>query len=425
MEETSQRFDISGLDQNGRGQVVARSSAKRTSGFRRTALVTLAVLGGGIIIWQALTPRTPVPAAAAPAPVAVSVQTVGEQRLRIWNDFSGRLRAIDSRRFARRSAGRITEVRFHDGQSVRTGDVLLVIEPLPYEAAEARAQARIATAKANLQLAAANHARNVNLLHTKVISPHDFDQTDNANQAAAAEVLAAEADLKTAQVDLDHAYVKAPISGRVSRAELTVGNFVQNGAAAPLLTSVVSENGVYADFEVDEQTYLSTIRNAAVGNTQEGTIPVELTLPGDTRQTQRGFIQNFDNQLDPRSGTIRARARFDNTDGTLMPGMFVSVHLASSRERQTLCIPARAIGFDQSKKFVFVVSADHKVVYREVELGSAIGGQRVVLKGLAPGERVIVDGIQRVRADAVVDPQEVAPASDDAVKTAQAAVTSH
>ena len=166
-----------------------------------------------------------------------------------------------------------------------------------------------------MQLAAANQTRNVNLLHTRVIAQREFDQTDSANNAAAAELLAAEADLKTARVDLDHAYVKAPISGRVSRAELTVGNFVQNGAAAPLLTSIVSENGIYADFEVDEQTYLSTIRDAAVGNAQEGTIP------GRTRRSRAtpGSPSRLHPELrqparppfghDPRPRPVRQRGR--------------------------------------------------------------------------------------------------------------------
>lgn len=345
--------------------------------------------------------------AALPAPVPVGVYTARSQSLRLWNDFSGRLRAVDSADIRPEVSGRITEVRFHDGQSVRAGDVLLVIEPQPYEAAESRAQARLASAKAALQLAAANQTRNVGLLKTRVISQSDFDTTDSANAAAAANVLAAEADLKTARVDLDHAYVKAPIAGRVSRAELTAGNLVQSGAGAPLLTSVVSEDGIYADFEVDEQTYLETIRDAANGNAQEALIPVEITTPGEAGHTYKGFVQNFDNRLDPASGTIRVRAKFPNADASLVPGMFVAVRLASSRERDLLLIPERAIGYDQSKKYVLAVTPDDKVVYREVELGHALGGQRVVLKGLASGERVVTDGLQRVRPGAAVTPKEV------------------
>ena len=191
-----------------------------------------------------------------------------------------------------------------------------------------------------------------------------------------------------------------------------------SGAGAPLLTSVVSEDGIYADVEVDEQTYLESIRDAANGNAQEAKIPVEVVTPGDAGKTYKGFVQNFDNRLDPASGTIRARAKFPNTDGSLVPGMFISVRLASSRERDLLVISDRAIGYDQSKKYVFVVSPANKVIYREVELGHELGGQRVVLKGLASGDRIVVDGLQRVRADAAVVPKEVAPAAPAATDTA-------
>ena len=396
-------------------KVVAQpAAAKRSWRFAGLAalLAGLALVGWNAIHFFGHTGSATAPAISPAAPVPVGVYTAWSQTLRLWNDFSGRLRAVDSADIRPEVGGRITEVRFHDGQSVRAGEVLLVIEPLPYEAAEARAQARLASAKAALQLAAANQQRNVGLLRTRVISQSDFDTTESANAAAAANVLAAEADLKTARVDLDHAYVKAPIAGRVSRAELTVGNLVQSGAGAPLLTSVVSEDGIYADFEVDEQTYLETIRDAANGNTQEATIPVEVTTPGEAGRTYKGFVQNFDNRLDPASGTIRVRARFSNPDRSLVPGMFVSVRLASSRERGLILVPERAVGYDQSKKFVFAVTSDNKAAYREVELGRALGGQRVVLKGLQSGERVVVDGLQRIRAKAVVAPKEVTSADN-------------
>lgn len=356
-------------------------------------------------------------AAAAPGPVPVGVQTVSSQTLRLWNDFSGRLRAVDAAEIRPEVSGRITEVRFQDGQSVKAGDILVVIDPRIYEATVARAEARITAAKATLQLTNTNSTRDASLLKTKAISQREFDQTDSANNSAQAELLTAQADLKTAQVDVDHAYVKAPISGRVSRAELTVGNLVQSGAGAPLLLSIVSENGIYADFEVDEQTYLETIRDAANGNAQEAKIPVEVVTPGDAGKNYKGFVQNFDNRLDPASGTIRARAKFPNTDRSLVPGMFVSVRLASSREQDLLVIADQAIGYDQSKKFVYVVSPLNKVIYREVELGHELGGQRVVRKGLAAGDRIVVDGLQRVRADAVVVPKEVAPVAPAAVDT--------
>lgn len=393
------------------GEPVANpSSANKKGGFPVLTILFLAAIASvaGWYFYGRSNASAAASSGGTPPPATVTVQTLTRQKIRLWNDFSGRLHAVNSAEIRPEVSGRIVDVRFHDGDSVKAGDVLIVIDPTPFEATVARAEARIASAKANLQYAVDNQARNDSLLKAKVIAQREFDQTNTANNAAAADLLAAQADLKTAQVDLDHAYIKAPISGRMSRAELTVGNLVQSGAGAPLLTSIVSEDGIYADFEVDEHTYLTTIRDSALGNSQEGQIPVELAVEGDTAaKLYPGFIQNFDNQLDTRTGTIRARAKFANTDGTLVPGMFVSVHLASSREHDVVLIPDRAIGFDQSKKFAFVVSADNKVAYREIELGRELGGKRVVLKGLDAGDRVVVDGVQRVRADAVVNPQEV------------------
>ncbi len=389
-----------------------QNSSRPTQKKRRFPIlpVALAALGlAGAALWRAHTAQdsAQTPTGPAAAPVLVTVQTITPQKLRLWNDFSGRLRAVASADIRPEVSGRITEVRFRDGQSVQAGDVLFVIDPRPFEAAVARARARIASAEANLKFTKSEQTRNSSLLQTRVIAQREFDQTDSLHTSSAAELLAAEADLKTAEIDVDRAYVKAPITGRVSRAELTVGNLVQSGSGAPLLTSIVSEDGIYADFEVDEQTYLATIRDAAVGNDQESRIPVELTTVGEANANHRGFIQNFDNKLDAASGAIRARARFENADHSLVPGMFVSVRLASSRERDLLVVPDRAIGFDQSKKYLFIVSAEQKVEYREVELGHEFGGQRVVVNGLAAGERVIVDGLQRVRPSAIVQPTEV------------------
>ena len=266
--------------------------------------------------------------------------------------------------------------------------------------------------------AALDEARDGALLEKQVIAQREFDQTDSHNMVAQAALLTAQADLKTAEVDMDHAYIKAPISGRAGRAELTVGNLVESGVGIipPLLTTIVSEAPIYADFEVDEQTYLETIRSSANGNAQEQSIPVELVVQGGTGRVYKGFIQNFDNRLDSESGTIRARAKFDNADRSLVPGMFVSVRLAGGREESVLLVDDRAISFDQSKKFVFALSPDNKVEYREVELGAETGGHRVVLKGLEAGDRVVVDGVQRVHADATVNPTEVPAAGAGGVK---------
>jgi len=186
---------------------------------------------------------------------------------------------------------------------------------------------------------------------------------------------------------------------------------VQPGPGAPLLTTIVSNHSIYADFEVDEQTYIETIRDYANGRDGERRIPVQLSLHGDKKRVYDGNIYTFDNRIDAASGTIRARAKFDNSDGALVPGMFVSVRLANGREHPELLIPDRAVGFDQSKKFVYVVGDGNKVAYREVELGKQVQSQRVALKGVRPGDRVIVDGVQRVRPELVVEATESAPSA--------------
>jgi multidrug efflux system membrane fusion protein len=176
---------------------------------------------------------------------------------------------------------------------------------------------------------------------------------------------------------------------------------------APLLTSIVSSDGIYADFDVDEQTYVQSIHAHAGTQAEQQKIPVELTLAGDNGHVYKGFIQSFDNRISTGSGTIRARARFENTDGALVPGMFVAVRLANADDSRVLLVPERAIGTDQSKKFVFVADKEGKADFREITLGQTVDGQRVVLSGLQSGERVIVDGTQHVMPGALIQAQEV------------------
>jgi multidrug efflux system membrane fusion protein len=217
---------------------------------------------------------------------------------------------------------------------------------------------------------------------------------------ADASIDSAAAALAQAQVDVDHAYVKAPISGKISRAEITEGNLVGSPTSAPqLLASIVSNDGVYADFEVDEQTYLNNVRDHG-----GAAVPVELTVQGDAH-VYRGTVESFDNHIATGSGTIRARARFANEDGALVPGMFVSVRMASVPQPRALTVPESAIGNDQSKRFVFVASKANKVEYREVALGDTVDGQRIVLSGLEAGDRVILDGLQKLAPGAPVDPR--------------------
>jgi multidrug efflux system membrane fusion protein len=345
--------------------------------------------------------------ASAAIPAApVTVHTLVEQKVRIWSDFSGRLEAVDAAEIRPEVGGRITEVLFEDGQTVKAGDVLFVIDPRPYEAAVARAEANLASAKTNAAFAKVDRDRAAALVGSQTLTQREFDQRNNASRVADATIQTAEADLTRARLDLEHAHVVAPISGRVSRPEITVGNLVQAGPGAPLLTAIVSNDTIYAGFEVDEQTYIESVRGTANERDQERRIPVQLTLPGDKGHVYHGTIYSFDNRIDPASGTIRARAKFDNADGALLPGMFVTARLAEGAERKELLIPERALGFDQNKKFVYVVGADNKVAYREVELGKQVQSRRVVLKGVQAGDRIVVDGVQRLRPNTAVVAEE-------------------
>lgn len=374
------------------------------------SVVALLAIGAGAYYFFSPKHEPTAAAPATPPPVPATVQTVAPQQVRIWNEFSGRLQAVDYAQIRPEVSGRITEVRFEDGQTVNAGDILFVIDPRPYEDAVAKAKARVASAKASIEFTKAEQKRAEILIRANAIAQRDFDQSASSDRVAVSNLDEAEAALKQASLDLEHAYVKAPISGRASRAEITVGNVVQSGPGAPVLTSIASRDGIYADFEVDEQTYLETIRNAATGNAQERLIPVQLILAGDKDHVYDGTIWSFDNRIDAASGTIRARAKFANTDGALLPGMFVTVKLASSRERSAVLIPERAIGSDQSKKFVYVIDSGNKATYREIQLGKSIREQRVIESGLLAGDRVVVDGVQHVRPGAVVQPTEIQPA---------------
>ncbi|SRR5579862_1020354 len=387
------------------GKSVPRNLLKKRAILGGLALVGMAVVGLSLHNAGA----TPDPAAAADAAIPVTVAAVDAKPVRLWSEFSGRMTAVDSADVRPEVSGRITEIRFKDGESVHAGDVLLVIDPRPYAAAVAKAEADLATARTNARLAGTELDRAKRLMEAQAVARDTYDQRANAVGVAQASIQSAEAVLAQAKLDLDHAYVKAPIDGRVGRAEITVGNLVQT-VPAPLLTTIVSDKGIYADFDVDEQTYLRTVRAHAATLDQEKKLPVQLTVQGDAAHPPYdGMIESFDNRIETGSGTIRARARFANTDGALVPGMFVSVRLWAAEPSDTILVPEDAVGSDQSKRFVFVVTPGHRADYREVALGQEMDGKRVVLSGLRSGEKIIVDGVQRVQPGAAVDPHPAAP----------------
>jgi multidrug efflux system membrane fusion protein len=387
---------------------ISAGSTKRWSRLAAAGLfASVAIAGVGAGVFTKYTADAGAKtASAAPAAVAVTVAELEAQAVRPFAEFSGRINAVDYAEIRPQVSGRITEIRFHDGEHVNAGDVLMVIDPRPYQAAVDKAQADLQTAINNAKFAKAERDRGSQLVKSNYLSQETFDQRTNADEVAKAAVQSAQAALETAQINLDYAYAKAPISGRVSRAEITLGNLVGSPGATPaILTSIVSDNGVYADFEVDEQTYLNNVRNYGQSQQEQEKIPVDVVGRGSEARIYHGHIYSFDNRIDTGSGSIRARARFDNADGGLIPGMFVSVRMGSGVVDDAILVPESAIGNDQSKRFVFVVGNGNKAEYRSVELGPQIDGNRVVLTGLKAGDRVILDHLQRLAPGAPVVPQ--------------------
>ncbi|MFW7348083.1 MAG: efflux RND transporter periplasmic adaptor subunit [Pigmentiphaga sp.] len=378
--------------------------------FRKRALaVTLgvAVLGvaGGIAVQRmpALAGQEEAPAAPAPA-AAVDVAEVVSRTITDWRGYSGRLEAVDRVEIRPLVSGTLTAVHFQDGALVRKGDVLFTIDPRPYAAEVARVQGQLAAAEARDAYAASELARGQRLLSDNAIAKRDFEEKQNAAREAAANLQAARAALEAARLNLEYTRITAPVAGRISRAQVTVGNVVAAGAASAPLTTLVSTARMYAAFDVDEPTYLKMAQASRAGS---GAIPVYLGLANEEGHPRKGTVSFIDNRLDVASGTIRVRAVFDNPDGQLIPGLYARVQLGGGKPRDALLIDERAVGTDQDKRFVLVLDEGNRARYREVRLGSASGGLRVVDAGLKAGERIVVNGLQRVRPGEPVTPREV------------------
>lgn len=346
-------------------------------------------------------------AAAMPAAMAmpVDVAVIAPEAVQIWKNFSGHVVAVDHADIRPQVSGRIHEIHFDNGQHVEKGDLLMVIDPRPYEARLNQAKAALQAAETQANLAEKEYQRAKKLINSDAISQSMLDERVNNREAAAAEVAGAKAAVESAEIDLDYAFVKAPISGKISRAEITEGNLVQAGANAPVLTSIVADDKVYVDFEVDERTYIESVRSTKDKGLTE--IPVRVKTIGADAEYQ-GTVQSFDNHIDTATGTVRARAIFENQDGVLLPGMSVTVLMGTANGGDKILVTERAIGTDQDRKFVYVVGADNTAQYREVKIGDAVSGQRVILSGLEEGETIISGGIVRIRPGIPVAPKAAA-----------------
>ncbi|MBC7945004.1 MAG: efflux RND transporter periplasmic adaptor subunit [Burkholderiales bacterium] len=349
----------------------------------------------------------------APPPPQVSVATVIEKEVNEWDEFTGRLQAIERVEIRPRVSGYIERLNFTQGAEVRKGDLLFEIDPKPAQAELARAQAELARAETRADLARSELVRADKLHKARAISQQEYDQWTNGRQDSVAAVKAAEAMVRIARLNLDYTKIRSPIDGRTSFAEVTVGNLVtggNSGAPATLLTSVVSIDPIYAYFEGDEQIYLKYAelgRSGERASSRTTKNPIYLGLANEQGHPHQGYVDFVDNALNPETGTIRARAVFDNKERKFTPGLFARLKLVGSGTYQAILINDRAVGTDQSKKFVLVVGADNKAVYREVKLGPMIDGLRVVRQGLKGDEVIVVNGLQRVKPGDAVTPQQV------------------
>ncbi len=370
-------------------------------------LLTLAVGWLGSCYFAMPTTRPTGTATMMGGPTPVAILTVHAEELMPWQDFSGRLVATDRVDIRPRVGGAITEVYFQPGTEVKKDAPLFLIDPRPYRAAVNQAAAAVSAAENQSRLAQSQFARATRLIQEKAIAQREYDERTNTKNVAVSNVAAAKAALEQAQLNLNYATVKAPISGQISRAEITVGNMVDGGQNAPVLASIVSSNPIYADFEIDEKTYLE---NAKDFRASGETIPVNLTLSDSADITYEGKVLAFDNAVNTHSGTIRVRAIFDNPEGMLVDGLFARVRLGSPKKIPLILVPENIISTDQTKRFVYVVDKDGKAEYRELTLGELIQGKRRVLSGLKDGEKIIADSLQRIRPGAPVVAKEPAAA---------------
>lgn len=332
-------------------------------------------------------------------PPPVSVAPAVERTMQTHEDFSGRIEALETVELRSRVAGTLERMHFREGQRVAKGALLFTIDPRPFAAEVERAQAQLAAARTQAELAEAERTRAEKLLPMRAVSLEEMDQLRAAERNAGASLRSAQAALTTAQLNLGYTRITAPVAGRISRANVTRGNLV--GVGEPVLSTLVASDKVYVWFDASEASYLR-LRNAMRPGAAAPSVAVGLA--DEAGHPHPGTVDFIDNRLNPATGTIRVRAVLDNEDGRFTPGLSARVRLASGEPAPATLVPDRAIGTDQTRKIVMVVGANSVVTPREVRLGALDEGMRVV-SGVKAGELVIVDGLQRAFPGAPVTPQ--------------------
>ena len=337
----------------------------------------------------------PGPAGGPPGAPPVTVAAAVQRTVTDIEEFTGRLEAPRSVEVRPRIGGTIEKVHFRDGQRVAQGALLFTIDPKPFQAELSRAQSQLTSARSRAALATSDLARAKKLLDSKAVSAQEFDQLTSGAATSGADIAAAEAAVRVAQLNLGYTSVRAPMAGQLSRAIITEGNLVNDQS---VLTTLVATQTVYAYFDGSEQTFLRLRKG------DPGQRLVHMGLANEPGFPHEGKVDFIDNQLNPQTGSIRMRAVFDNPKGEFTPGLFARIQLAGGAPYPAVLTPERAISTDQSRKLVFVIGEGNVAQPREVQLGTLIHGMRVVTSGLKAGDLVVVDGLQRVRPGAPVQP---------------------
>ncbi|KWT72965.1 Membrane fusion protein of RND family multidrug efflux pump [Hyphomicrobium sulfonivorans] len=331
---------------------------------------------------------------AEPQRVSVDVAPVVAKSIRQWDAFNGRVTAVESVEIRPRVSGYIDSIAYREGEEVRRGDLLFNIDPRPYRAAVDSAKARLERARASVLLAKLRDQRAKKLLPNNTISQDEAQSRHAIYLQSQADVLDAEAALAIAELNLDFTQVRAPVDGRAGRAMLTVGNLAI--ADQSLLTTVVSQDLVYVDFDPDEQSYLRY--SAKASKAAANGLPVRIALANEEGYPSAGTVYFIDNQVNPTTGTIRMRARVDNAQRKFTPGLFARVELANVDEVQAVLIDEKAVLTDQDRKYVYVLAADSTAQRKDVQLGRSAEGLRIITSGLSAGDKVIIGGLQRIYA---------------------------